>query len=160
MRKVSRRAKEEGVSPVIATILMVAITVVLAAVLYVIVSNMMHTVPPPRNIAVACTKISSTTSYKCTIASADNAVDFTQVGVQVRSGGTTVANWSTPIQYVNGEKQSYLVASPVANGKIVDNGDGKFGIGDDVYLAPVANQSLVGLEVKVSGTGGDGFTTI
>jgi len=38
--------KDEGVSPVIATILMVAITVVLAAVLYVMVSQYMNTPPP------------------------------------------------------------------------------------------------------------------
>ncbi len=37
MRKIWKQRNEEGVSPVIATILMVAITVVLAAVLYVMV---------------------------------------------------------------------------------------------------------------------------
>ncbi len=37
MKKIWKRRNEEGVSPVIATILMVAITVVLAAVLYVMV---------------------------------------------------------------------------------------------------------------------------
>lgn len=39
------RANEEGVSPVIATILMVAITVVLAAVLYVMVTNLIGPQP-------------------------------------------------------------------------------------------------------------------
>ena len=38
--------KTEGVSPVIAVILMVAITVVLAAVLYVMVSGWINQVPP------------------------------------------------------------------------------------------------------------------
>lgn len=37
MKKIYKKRKDEGVSPVIATILMVAITVVLAAVLYVMV---------------------------------------------------------------------------------------------------------------------------
>ncbi len=41
------RRKEEGVSPVIATILMVAVTVVLAAVLYVMVMGMISSGPAP-----------------------------------------------------------------------------------------------------------------
>ena len=40
MKAYRRKEKEEGVSPVIATILMVAITVVLAATLYLMVGNM------------------------------------------------------------------------------------------------------------------------
>jgi len=46
-----RRKDEDGVSPVIATILMVAITVVLAAVLYVMVTNIITT-PPERKPSV------------------------------------------------------------------------------------------------------------
>src|SRR3970282_1083418 len=46
-----RRTDERGVSPVIATILMVAITVVLAAVLYVMVTNIITT-PPERTPSV------------------------------------------------------------------------------------------------------------
>ena len=41
------RREEEGVSPVIATILMVAVTVVLAAVLYVMVMGMVSSGPAP-----------------------------------------------------------------------------------------------------------------
>jgi flagellin-like protein len=41
-KKMAKRAKDSAVSPVIATILMVAITVVLAAVLYVMVSGFTH----------------------------------------------------------------------------------------------------------------------
>ena len=41
-KKMAKRLKDSGVSPVIATILMVAITVVLAAVLYVMVSGFTH----------------------------------------------------------------------------------------------------------------------
>ena len=44
------RTNEEGVSPVIATILMVAITVVLAAVLYVMVTNLIRQPPEIRPI--------------------------------------------------------------------------------------------------------------
>ena len=41
-KRMAKRKKDSGVSPVIATILMVAITVVLAAVLYVMVSGFTH----------------------------------------------------------------------------------------------------------------------
>ena len=41
-KRFAKRMKDSGVSPVIATILMVAITVVLAAVLYVMVSGFTH----------------------------------------------------------------------------------------------------------------------
>ncbi len=41
-KRMAKRAKDSAVSPVIATILMVAITVVLAAVLYVMVSGFTH----------------------------------------------------------------------------------------------------------------------
>ena len=46
------RTNEEGVSPVIATILMVAITVVLAAVLYVMVANLVRPIDGLRPIVV------------------------------------------------------------------------------------------------------------
>jgi flagellin-like protein len=49
MKAYVRKEEEEGVSPVIATILMVAITVVLAATLYLMVGNMggQQNVTPP-----------------------------------------------------------------------------------------------------------------
>ena len=164
MKTVRRISKEEGVSPVIATILMVAITVVLAAVLYVIVSGMMIGTVAGKNIAVACAKVGSTTSYKCTIPSADNGVDFTKVGIQVlQSDGTVVSSWAagttTGITYGGvGYKvnDSALAAGPVLTGKLVDNGNGLFGVNDDVYLTPKASSSLVGLTVKLSGGGADG----
>ncbi len=51
MKKIWRN--EEGVSPVIAVILMVAITVVLAAVLYVMVSGMLGTTSTTPNVSMA-----------------------------------------------------------------------------------------------------------
>ncbi len=47
MKRIWKTRKDEGVSPVIATILMVAITVVLAAVLYVLVIGLVN--GPPDN---------------------------------------------------------------------------------------------------------------
>ncbi|UCE73307.1 MAG: type IV pilin [Methanomassiliicoccales archaeon] len=54
MKKIWRN--EEGVSPVIAVILMVAITVVLAAVLYVMVSGMMTTTGSTPTVSMSWTE--------------------------------------------------------------------------------------------------------
>jgi flagellin-like protein len=69
-KKMAKRLKDSGVSPVIATILMVAITVVLAAVLYVMVSGFTHS-PGTANSA-GLTESSNTTAsgnYVITISS-------------------------------------------------------------------------------------------
>jgi flagellin-like protein len=163
MKTVRRIKKEEGVSPVIATILMVAITVVLAAVLYVIVSGMMTNQSVGKNIALACTQIGSTTSYKCTFAKADTGVDFTKIVVQVqKSDGTIVSSWTAPVGITPAVKtiSNTSALTPVFSGKVVDNGDGAFGVGDDIYLTPITGQSLVGLTVKASGGDANGAATI
>lgn len=67
MKKWLNRKEDEAVSPVIAVILMVAITVVLAAVLYVMVSGMMEE----------------------TETTPTGAFNFTQVGSAVAGGGKT-----------------------------------------------------------------------
>ena len=57
----AKRLKDSGVSPVIATILMVAITVVLAAVLYVMVSGFTHA--PPASQSVGLTGATQSGNY-------------------------------------------------------------------------------------------------
>ena len=153
--------KDEGVSPVIATILMVAITVVLAAVLYVVVSSMMTGSTVTKNIAVTCTKITGTSNYKCTIANADTGVDWANVGIQIqKQDGTIVGSLAKGISFTNGIANLTGVTTPLASGsKVVDNGDSQFGVGDDIFLIAASGQSLVGLTVKLTG-GGEGTTTI
>ena len=60
--------KDSGVSPVIATILMVAITVVLAAVLYVMVSGFTHS-PGTANSAGLNEAQTSTNNFTVTVSS-------------------------------------------------------------------------------------------
>jgi len=160
MKSVRRYKNEEGVSPVIATILMVAITVVLAAVLYVIVSGMMTGTTATKNIAVACVKVGSTTNYKCTVANADNGVDFTKIAIKVqKSDGTVVSSWAAGFAFTLGVAQNASASTPVFSGKVVDNGDASFGVGDDIWLTPVSGQSLTTLSVKLSGGGANGAGT-
>ena len=68
-KKMAKRLKDSGVSPVIATILMVAITVVLAAVLYVMVSGFTHS-PGTANSAGLTESSSSAGNYTATVSSA------------------------------------------------------------------------------------------
>ena len=66
-KKFAKRMKDSGVSPVIATILMVAIPVVLAAVLYVMVSGFTHS--PGAAQSAGMTNSQGTSSWVITISS-------------------------------------------------------------------------------------------
>ena len=66
------RLKDGGVSPVIATILMVAITVVLAAVLYVMARGFTHS-PGTANSAGLNESENTTTNWAVSVASVSNS---------------------------------------------------------------------------------------
>jgi len=139
---------------------MVAITVVLAAVLYVLVAGLVGIGERPKTIGIACTKIGNSNS-KCTIANSDNGVDFTQVTVQVQtSEGNVVARWTAGFSLSSGSKENDTALPPVFSGRIVDNGDGDFGVGDDIFIVPVAGTGLSGLTLKISGDKSDGSAPI
>ena len=85
--------KDSGVSPVIATILMVAITVVLAAVLYVMVSGFTHS-PGTANSAGLNEAQANSTNWTVTIASV-SASNIPISNLKIVVNGTT---WSgTPL---------------------------------------------------------------
>jgi len=93
MKKIWRIRKDsEAVSPVIATILMVAITVVLAAVLYVMVLGFGGT--STQTPAATYQKNTITNGQKITIVSITKTdVPWDDVKIQV-SDGTTILAWS------------------------------------------------------------------
>ncbi|MCJ7463343.1 MAG: type IV pilin N-terminal domain-containing protein [Thermoplasmata archaeon] len=93
MKKIWRIRKDsEAVSPVIATILMVAITVVLAAVLYVMVLGFGGT--STQTPAATYQKNTITNGQKITIVSITKTdVPWDDVKIQV-SDGTNIAAWS------------------------------------------------------------------
>jgi flagellin-like protein len=157
--KYVRKRSNEGVSPVIATILMVAITVVLAAVLYVLVSGFLTGTSATKNIGVVCTKTNAT-AYKCNIANADTGVDFATVNIQITdSSGTVHCTETAPVTYTSGTNTLDCGASAIVSvARATDNGNGAFGTGDDIYVTPEyvpTATSLVGLNIKLSG-GGEG----
>ncbi len=88
--------KDEGaVSPVIATILMVAITVVLAAVLYVMVSGLLTpTGTGPKAIGVLPSKSSDGTNWTLTFTSVPSGLTTsgTRLAISTPGGSTALAS--------------------------------------------------------------------
>jgi len=82
------RKDSEGVSPVIATILMVAITVVLAAVLYVMVLGFGGTTSTPNVQVLKRTTISS--GYQVALTSPTATVKWGDVQIQLSDGTNTL----------------------------------------------------------------------
>ena len=95
-KRFAKRMKDSGVSPVIATILMVAITVVLAAVLYVMVSGFTHS-PGTANSAGLTETNSAVGNYTVTISSVSASnIPLTSLKLVI-SGGTGVAGTYTVV---------------------------------------------------------------
>jgi flagellin-like protein len=89
-----RKNRKRGVSPIIATILLVAITVVLAAVLYVLISGLTgSTAAAPIALAPAVTSSggSGTTWYVAVGIAPSATVATTQFGLRVTNTTTTEA---------------------------------------------------------------------
>lgn len=93
MKKAWKR-NDEGVSPVIATILMVAITVVLAAVLYVMVMGMDGGIEPIKNPLGLNQQFKTSTSVSLLVSSAPNGALVHSTAVSLSKGGvpTQVSN--------------------------------------------------------------------
>jgi flagellin-like protein len=92
MKRIWNIKKKSGVSPVIATILMVAITVVLAAVLYVMVMNMSGNqgTSTPQGSFASAQRVSGT-NVTLTFSSFSKTVGMSQLKLVIESSGTQVA---------------------------------------------------------------------
>ena len=107
------RKDEEAVSPVIATILMVAITVVLAAVLYVMVSGLI-TSPGTSKPTVAlgtATLVGSFKNESIPVASASQSVAPTNYKVNLLFGSTTGVAVAAPATSGAGGQVSVVVGA-------------------------------------------------
>jgi len=116
------RKDQEAVSPVIATILMVAITVVLAAVLYVMVSGLL-TGPGagPRSMGVNIQKSSDGTNWVLTISRTPSGLTVTSTFLQVNKPDGTANMTKTEFALLTMATKGavYNAGSPPA----VSNGD-------------------------------------
>lgn len=96
------RLDERGVSPVIATILLVAITVVLAAVLYVMVSSLFRPVDNgPRALGIALTKSGNGLNWTLTVVTTPVGLAASQVRLTIfaPSGATNVSKTFNSLTY-------------------------------------------------------------
>lgn len=139
MKKIWKiRKQEEAVSPVIATILMVAITVVLAAVLYVMV---MGGIGPPPDIqnsgSIEDVDIRSNTSVEIVFGTFGGSISPTDLRLilEDHTGDRITLSWPTPP-----ESESYTMSSsdPAVTGLYRD-------------FNPIANEINPGDSVILSG---------
>ena len=144
MKKVYR--KEEGVSPVIATILMVAITVVLAATVYIMVSGMG---------AGGTNKLIASLTYDQGQSDPANGVVYLRVSMSAPSS----AAW-TKVKITIGGTGSALSGQSgnTINGYTVDildyDASGDLSDGDVIYIH--GSNSLAGTTIALSITGYSG----
>jgi len=106
--------KEKGVSPVIATILMVAITVVLASAVYLMVSGYIGS-SPSKPVALGVVPSTTSTGTQFLISSGSvTPTTTTPLIITVTSGSTT---YSIPIKSTSGT--FYSNSSAVSSGNFV-----------------------------------------
>jgi len=155
-------ARTRGVSPMIATILLVAITVVLAATLYVLATNLIHgsgtpllgsafSWGTPENASgTAPTGCASATlyCYSIEIAGAGNGVYDSNFQLNLRSvTGFTLA-WSTDtISLVSPNPDRVIATYSVTTGSWTPAGSstGAIGAGDTIVIQPATTTHVAGL---------------
>lgn len=139
------RRDQEAVSPVIATILMVAITVVLAAVLYVMVSGLV-TGPgaTPQAIGISIGSTTDGQNWKLSMTSVPSTLSSSNVNLVVLDASGTV---------VLASKALGDLTSSTDNATFVDlDADGTIEAGDYILLSK--NTYPSGYEFQLLGTSG------
>lgn len=126
MKKIWKiRRDEEAVSPVIATILMVAITVVLAAVLYIMVTGMTSGPSTLDSVGGTLNSVSNGWTFTCTSGTKDFPESSTYVQV-VSETGALVTN-RTLISAMDGSESANVTWYD-------NNADGKLNAGDSLFI--------------------------
>jgi len=110
------RKDERAVSPVIATILMVAITVVLAAVLYVMVSGLITPVGGNKPL-VTFSSASKVNAVTWTFSAVDQSAGNATIGVAGASQSVSPSNYKVNLQV--GTSTGSAVAMPTTGGQFV-----------------------------------------
>ena len=149
-KQFAKRRKDSAVSPVIATILMVAITVVLAAVLYVMVGGFTHNPGTAQSAGMNEASVNSTAwNISITSVSASNIPLSDLKIVVTASSGTTsalLATWSTH-QPITGSTP--LAATGSAYGYITGNSNTYLSAGDYINLNFVSANAGSGATVTL-----------
>ncbi|MEE9592066.1 MAG: archaellin/type IV pilin N-terminal domain-containing protein, partial [Thermoplasmata archaeon] len=124
------RKNRKAVSPVIATILMVAITVVLAAVLYVMVSGLVSGPgSTPTAIGVSVSQTPDGTNWQLVFADVPAGKAPAAVSLVIFSSSGTVLFTKTAIDTLSGTNETYVQ---------IDGAATSLGAGDKILLAVAA----------------------
>ncbi len=148
-KKMAKRLKDSGVSPVIATILMVAITVVLAAVLYVMVSGFTHA--PPASQTAGLSESQNGNSYTVSVSSVSaNNIKLTNLKIVITGASVNGFDGSLTWANSNGSTNSISV-SGTGNVTIVvsilsGNSNTYLGTGDSFTLT--ASSATVAADIS------------
>jgi flagellin-like protein len=155
MRSRGRR----GVSPIIATILLVAITVVLAAVLYILISGLTR---GPGNTplgsafglgSVSEAQAGSNYYYNVSIASASSGLTWNSLNFQVKNAGGGVVSLGTPTYKVLDITGAVVVSST--------NGGQSWTAGSGTGASQVATTETISLQTTTSLAGaGDSLVAL
>ena len=138
------RKDEAAVSPVIATILMVAITVVLAAVLYVMVSGLISPVGGNKPLVTFSAVDQSAGNATIGVAGASQSVSPSNYKVNLQVGtstGSAVAMPTTGGQFVSmtiGTTTYRIYWTDIGGEKTVNPGDNFRVTGNNLPLSPAA----------------------
>ncbi|MCL5252773.1 MAG: type IV pilin [Candidatus Thermoplasmatota archaeon] len=145
-KKMAKRLKDSGVSPVIATILMVAITVVLAAVLYVMVSGFTHA--PPASQTAGLSESQNGNNYTVSVSSVSaNNIKLTNLKIVIT--GASVASYDGSLIWANSSRSTNTLGTDnvtIAVSILSGNSNTYLGTGDSFTLT--ASSATVAADIS------------
>ncbi len=156
-KRFAKRMKDSAVSPVIATILMVAITVVLAAVLYVMVSGFTHS-PGTANSAGLTEASNAANNSTVSIASVSASnIHITDLKIVIGGTSYTVTAPAVSGGTIKLSGSTYTVSFVVISGNSITY----LQAGDYFNIAGASGTSLAGTSVTLYDGGSSlGSTTL
>jgi len=145
--------KDKAVSAIIGTILIVAITVVLAATLYAVLggfSGLIGKPTPTASMSVSSSGVgTSSETYTLTFSSVSTNVSLTDVIVRVTNGSSTYS--TTPLATSSGPVSSLpLTLSPTVTAKVTTSGSGTYLTYDTTITIIISSSSSSGATPALS----------
>ncbi len=159
-----RKRLQRGVPPIIATILLVAITVVLAAVLYILISGLTKgpgNTPIGTALALAPPKEASTGAgattnhwYNFSVQSASSGLVMSSMNFQIQTSGagivTPLAAWTVNVDGISGTS---IAAYSMTTGTWTSGGTVALNSGDTISFNVIQAAGVSGDNLVTSGAG-------
>jgi hypothetical protein len=135
---------------VVAEIILIAMTVILAAVMFVLLSGFLKSASvSQKQIGLALEQVNSTT-YRVSVAHYDEAIDPSKVAAQVVDpGGVVMAQWLAPIDLDPGPANA-IPNPPLLRAQLFDGGDRRLSAGDYFLVGFQPGTVVTGWTVTLS----------